>query len=212
MHYFEYFSRKDVQQIHGASLKILEETGVNCGYEPALEVLGDAGCKIEGERVYFSPELIEEMVAKAPSEFTLYARNPEKNVTIGGDHIAFIPCYGPPIVTDLDRGRRSSILEDYQNFVKLSYLSQALDITGGMMAEPGDVPIERRNSEMMYASMKYSDKPFMGGAIGAEAARETIEMACLVFGSKTELAKKPPFISLLCSLTPLAMMTGCSVQ
>ncbi len=204
MHYFEYFSRKDVQQIHGASLKILEETGVNFGYEPALEVLGDAGCKIEGERVYFSPELIEEMVAKAPSEFTLYARNPEKNVTIGGDHIAFIPCYGPPIVTDLDRGRRSSILEDYQNFVKLSYLSQALDITGGMMAEPGDVPIERRNSEMMYASMKYSDKPFMGGAIGAEAARETIEMACLVFGSKTELAKKPPFISLLCSLTPLA--------
>lgn len=203
MQYFEYFSPEEVLQIHHATLKILEETGINFGYKPALDVLQEAGCRIEGERVFFPPKLVEEMIAKAPSEFTLYARNPEKNVTIGGNNIAYLPCYGPPIVTDLDKGRRNSVLEDYCNFVKLSYASQALDMTGGMMCEPGDVPIERRNAEMMYASMKYSDKPFMGGTMGAEAARETIEMASLVFGNEVELAQKPPFISILCSLTPL---------
>ena len=49
-----------------------------------------------------------EQVAKAPSEYTMQARNPEKNVAIGGDNIAYIPCYGPPFVHDLDRGRRES--------------------------------------------------------------------------------------------------------
>ena len=204
MRYFEYFSEQEVRRIHETCLRLLETVGVDFSYEPALEVLKKAGCKVEGQRVFFPPKLVEAQVAKAPAHYTLQARNPEKNVVIGGEHIAFIPCYGPPFVTDLDRGRRASTLEDYINFVKLGHASRSMDITGGMMAEPNDIPHERRNAEMMYASMRYSDKPFMGGAIGAEAARETIEMAAILFGcSEAELAEKRPIISILCSRTPL---------
>jgi len=205
MRYFEYFSEQEVRRIHETCLRLLETVGVDFSFEPALEVLKKAGCKVEGQRVFFSPKLVEAQVAKAPAQYTLQARNSEKSVVIGGEHIAFIPCYGPPFVTDLDRGRRASTLEDYINFVKLGHASRSMDITGGMMAEPNDVPHERRNAEMMYASMRYSDKPFMGGAIGAEAARETIEMAAILFGcSEAELAEKRPIISILCSRTPLA--------
>ena len=205
MQRFEYFSKEDVFKIHEATLRVLETVGVDFGYEPAVEVLKKGGCKVDGQRVFFPPKLVMEQVAKAPSEYTLQARNPEQNVPIGGDHIAYIPCYGPPFVHDLERGRRESTLEDYTNFVKLAYASRSMDITGGMMAEPNDVPNERRNAEMIYASLRYSDKPFMGGAIGAEAARETIEMAAIVFGCSEEaLAEKMPMISILCSLTPLA--------
>ena len=204
MRYFEYFSEQEVRRIHETCLRLLETVGVDFSYEPALEVLKKAGCKVEGQRVFFPPKLVEAQVAKAPAHYTLQARNPEKNVVIGGEHIAFIPCYGPPFVTDLDRGRRASTLEDYINFVKLGHASRSMDITGGMMAEPNDIPHERRNAEMMYASMRYSDKPFMGGAIGAEAARETIEMAAILFGcSEAELAEKRPIISILCARTPL---------
>ncbi|WP_373497791.1 trimethylamine methyltransferase family protein [Desulfococcus sp.] len=203
MHYFEYFDQKSVEEIHAATLQVLETVGVDFTYAPALKVLARAGCRVEGERVYFPPSLVEACATKAPAEFTLHARDPGKNVVIGGDTVAFIPCYGPPFVTDLDRGRRESVLEDYINFVKMSYASLAMDITGGMMAEPNDIPHARRNAEMMYASMRYSDKPFMGGAIGEQAARETIEMAALVFGGKAALAERPPFISILCSRTPL---------
>ncbi len=201
---FEYFSDADVHQIHTATMKVLQEVGVDFSYAPALEVLARAGCRIEGERVFFEPGFVETLVAKAPSKFSLYGRNPEKKVVIGGDHLAYIPCYGPPFVTDLDRGRRESTLEDYINFVKLSHASKSMDITGGMMAEPNDLPSHRRNAEMMYASMRYSDRPFMGGAMGAEAARETIEMAAILFGvAEAELAERPPMISILCSRTPL---------
>jgi trimethylamine---corrinoid protein Co-methyltransferase len=205
MQRFEYFTDHDVQNIHEATLRVLETVGVDFGYEPAVAVFKKAGCKLDGQRVYLSPQMVMEQVAKAPSEYTLQARNPDKNVTIGGDNIAYIPCYGPPFVHDLDRGRRESTLEDYINFVKLSYASKSIDITGGMMAEPNDVPHARRNAEMMLASMRYSDKPFMGGAIGAEAARETIEMAAIAFGcSENDLAAKMPMISILCTRTPLA--------
>ena len=204
MRYFEYFSEQEVRRIHETCLRLLETVGVDFSFEPALEILKKAGCRVEGQRVFFPPKLVEAQVAKAPAHYTLQARNPEKNVVIGGEHIAFIPCYGPPFVTDLDRGRRASTLEDYINFVKLGHASRSMDITGGMMAEPNDISHERRNAEMMYASMRYSDKPFMGGAIGAEAARETIEMAAILFGcSEAALAEKRPIISILCSRTPL---------
>jgi trimethylamine--corrinoid protein Co-methyltransferase len=204
MQRFEYFCQEDVRQIHAATLKVLQEVGVDFNFAPALSVLAEAGCRIEGERVFFEPDFVMKQIAKAPAEFTLYARNPEKNVVIGGDNIAYLPCYGPPFVTDLDRGRRASTLEDYLNFVKLGQVSKSMDITGGTMAEPNDIPAGRRVAEMIYASMRYSDRPFMGGAVGAEAARETIEMAAILFGvSAAELAERPPMVSILCSRTPL---------
>jgi trimethylamine--corrinoid protein Co-methyltransferase len=205
MQRFEYFTDDDVQKIHEATLQVLETVGVDFGYEPAVAVFKKAGVRVEGQRVYLSPKMVMDQVAKAPSQYTLQARNPEKNVTIGGDNIAFIPCYGPPFVHDLDRGRRESTLEDYTNFVKLSHASRSMDIIGGIMAEPNDIPHVRRNAEMMLASMRFSDKPFMGGAIGAEAARETIEMTAILFGCSEEaLAEKMPMISILCTRTPLA--------
>lgn len=205
MQRFEYFSQQDVQRIHEATLRVLETVGVDFGYAPAVAVFKKAGCKVDGQRVFFAPQWVMAQVAKAPSQYTLQARNPDRNVTIGGDHIAFIPCYGPPFVHDLDRGRRESTLEDYTNLVKLSHASRNIDISGGMLAEPNDIPHARRNAEMVYASLRYSDKPFMGGAIGAEAARETIEMAAIAFGcSEAALADKMPMISILCTRTPLA--------
>jgi trimethylamine--corrinoid protein Co-methyltransferase len=204
MQYFEYFSRKALDQIHAGSLQVLEKVGMDFLYEPATKLLSRAGCKVDGRRVYFPPKLVEEQIAKAPSEFTLFARNPAKNIVIGGDHTAYVPCYGAPVVSSLDEGRRESTLEDFTNFVKLTQASLYQDITGGIMAEPNDIPLDRRTVEMVYAAIRYSDKPFMGGSLGAEAADDTIAAASIVFGGIEELANRPPFVSILTSLSPLA--------
>ncbi len=204
MNYFEYFTEEDLRRLHDSSLQVLESVGIDFLYEPALKLLSQAGCKVDGKRVFFPPNLVDEQIAKAPSQFTLYARNPAKNVTIGGDHMACVPCYGAPVVNNLDEGRRDSTLNDYVNFVKLTHASLYQDITGGLMAEPNDIPHERRGAEMVYAAIRYSDKPFMGATLGAETAEETIEAAAIVFGSRKEMADRPPFISILGSLPPLA--------
>ncbi len=204
MDFFKYFSTNQIEQIHEATLLVMETTGLVFTYEPARDLFARAGCKIDGQRVFFPKKLVEEQIKKAPSQFTLFARNPEKNVVIGGDHIAFMPCYGAPFVNDMDKGRRLGTLEDFSNFAKLAYESPYMDITGGMMTEPNDIPVANRNAERIYSSMIFSDKPFMGAGTGAKDAKQTIDMASIVFGSREEMKKKPPFISILCSLTPLA--------
>jgi len=203
MHLFEYFSQTELEHIHSSTLRVLESVGVDFLYEPARKLLSKAGCKVDGARVYFPPELVAAQIAKAPSQFTLYARNPAKNVVIGGDHLAFVPCYGAPVVSSLDEGRRDSVLNDFINFVKLTHASDYQDITGGLMAEPNDIPVERRTVAMVSSAIRYSDKPFMGGALGEEAANDTIAAAAIVFGSQKEMAEKPPFISILGSRAPL---------
>jgi trimethylamine--corrinoid protein Co-methyltransferase len=99
---FEILTQKQIEQIHQTAMQILEQIGVEFGYPPALDVLKKGGAKVDGERVFFTPRLIEEQIKKAPRKFTLYARNPENNVVIGGNNMAFCPGYGAPFVTDLD--------------------------------------------------------------------------------------------------------------
>ena len=80
-----------------------------------------------------------------------HARNPERNVLIGGDATVFAPNYGSPFVHDLDKGRRYGTIEDFQNFVKLAYLSPYIHHSGGTVCEPVDLPVNKRHFEMVYA-------------------------------------------------------------
>ena len=203
MQWYKLLTEKQVEQVHEESLLILEQIGIIFRYEPALEVLSKGGAKVEGKRVFFPRKLVEEQIKKAPSEFTLYARNPEKNVIIGGDNIVFVPGYGAPFVTDLDNGRRMGTLKDFDNFTKLTGASIYQDLCSGVVIEPNDVPHEIRHVQMIYSTIKNSDKCFMGSSMGVEGAKDSIKMASILFGDQRELVKKPRFISILCSLTPL---------
>ncbi|MCF8091847.1 MAG: trimethylamine methyltransferase family protein [Desulfotignum sp.] len=203
MGFFEYFSSQETEKIHAATMAVLEKTGMHFKYAPALDLFKKAGCKVDGVRVYFTKKFVEKQIKKAPSQFTLYARNPEKNVVIGGDNIAFMPCYGSPFVNCLDHGRRPGTLKDFENFAKLACAIPCFDLTGGMMVEPNDIPVEIRNAERIYAAMVLSDKPFMGAGTGGPDAVQTLDMAAILFGGRDEMAKKPPFVSILTTLTPL---------
>ena len=67
--------------------------GVRFPHEPALQVLKKAGCRVDADRVRFPGNIVEDAVRKAPSNFSIYGRNPEQKVEIGGDNIVFLPCY-----------------------------------------------------------------------------------------------------------------------
>lgn len=204
MKYFEILSDSDMDQIHDASLQVMERVGLDIFYPPALEILSKAGAKVDGNRVSFPKNLVEAQIKKAPEQFCLHARNPENNVIVGGDHALFLPANCPPFVTDLDKGRRYGTLEDYENFVKLTGHSKNLDMSSNILIEPSNVPIEQRNVKMLYATMKNTDKCFMGGALGRTGAEETMKMVAMLFGIEEKtLPEKARVISIPCSLTPL---------
>ena len=165
---------------------MLEEIGIEFREFPrALDLWRDAGADVEGERVRFPRGLCRSIIqASAPAEFTQHARNPERNVIIGGDRTVFVPAYGPPFVRDLDQGRRYATLEDFENFVKLTYMSPGLHHSGGTLCEPVNLPVNKRHFDMVYSHVKYSDKPFMGSVTAPERAQDTIEMVKLLFGDE----------------------------
>jgi len=125
-------------------------------------------------------ELIQ---ATAPERFTQYARNPANNVEIGGMHTVLAPAYGSPFVRDLEGGRRYGTLDDFQNFVRLAYMAPYLHHSGGTVCEPVDLPVNKRHYDMVYAHMRYSDKPFMGSVTHPQRAQDTVDMARILFGA-----------------------------
>jgi trimethylamine--corrinoid protein Co-methyltransferase len=122
-------SEDDVKLVHSSSLRLLQEVGIEIEYQPAVDILRDAGQKVEGSRVYFDPEYVKKMVAEAPNEFTLHARDPEFNIQIGGDNLVYAPGYGAPFIIQKGK-RRATVWEDYMNFLKLAHVSEDIDLSG----------------------------------------------------------------------------------
>ena len=182
--------------------RIVSEMGVEFMHERALDLFRAAGQKVEGNNVKFDPDWILEQVAKAPSEFTLQARNPEKNVIIGGDNMVFAGVYGPPFVRDLGE-RRDGTLKDFQNFTKLGHMFGDLDVSSSVVVEPNDAHLDTRHIDMIHNLMTLSDKPFMGNVVTGLNARDTIKMAEIVFGSRESIEKTPAIISLINCNSPL---------
>ena len=164
---------------------LMEEVGVEYRDDAeALDLWRQAGADVKGERVHFPKGLCRELMKTAPSQFTQHARNPARNVEIGGPHTVFAPVYGPPFVRDLEGARRYATIADFRNFVKLAYVAPAMHHSGGTVCEPVDVPVNKRHLDMAYSHIRYSDKPFMGSVTAPERAEDTVEMARLLFGAE----------------------------
>ena len=180
---YDVLSDEGAEIIENNAETILGEIGIDFKGDPeALAILKEAGADIDGERVRFPRGLCRELCKTAPAEFVQHARNPERSVRIGGDNTVFAPVYGPPFVRDLEGERRYATIEDFRNIVKLAYMLPSLHHSGGTVCEPVDIPVPKRHLEMVYAHMRYSDKPFMGSVTAASRAEDTVEMARILFG------------------------------
>lgn len=182
---------------------ILEEVGIEFKDDAeALAILKEAGADVKGEAVHFPRGMCRKLCQTAPAEFTQHARNAERSVQIGGKNTVFAPVYGPPFIRDLDDERRYATIEDFTNIVKITYMHPGLHHSGGTVCEPVDLPIPKRHLEMLYAHMKYSDKPFMGSVTSAERAQDSIDMAKILFGADF-LDQNAVMISLINANSPM---------
>ncbi len=113
---YDVLGEEGLQIIENNAETILEEIGVEFrGDAEALVLWKQAGADIDGERVRIPRGLARALVRTAPREFVQHARNPERNVIIGGNHLVLAPGYGSPFVADIDRGRRYATIEDFRN-------------------------------------------------------------------------------------------------
>jgi trimethylamine--corrinoid protein Co-methyltransferase len=200
---YEILSEDQVQQIHDHAMQILQEIGVDFLLPRSLDIFRKAGLKVEDQRVRFERAFIEEQVAKAPATFNVQSRNPKNTVTIGGDYMVNAPVYGPPFITDLDRGRRGATILDFTNFDKMAQATPQIHCAGGTIVEPEDLPLGSRHLDMVYSHIRWTDMPFMGSVISEEGARDSVEMASILFGGRANIEKTPALLALVNVNSPL---------
>ncbi len=184
--FYELMDEAGLELIEENADVVLAEIGIDFRDDPeALAIWQDAGADVDKERVRFPKGMCRFIIqGSAPAEYTQHARNPRRNVIIGGNRTVLAPAYGPPFIRNLDEGRRYANIEDFRNFVKLTYLSPGLHHSGGTVCEPVDLPVNKRHFDMVYSHIKYSDKPFMGSVTQPDRAQDTVDMAKIVFGDE----------------------------
>ena len=211
------FSPDQLQKIHGASMDILSNTGMAFNDEAALSLFRDRGFKVEDGTVFFTEEQIQAALKTTPATFTVHARNPKYNVTIGGDDFVFLPAYGAPFIGEADGTQRVGTMEDYNNFCKLVQTSPHMEMNAYLMIDPGDVAPETQGLDMVLSNLIYSDKAFMGCQTDRTIAKDLVQMLAIAFcdGDVDRVKEKCRSVALINSLTPLQFseeMTGALME
>lgn len=171
-----------VETIHDASLRVLEELGIELWSETARERFAQAGAIIDGEIVRVGRDIIDAALASAPTQFTMTSRNADKSLTLGGDNIVFGLVAGPPAVHDEINGRRAANMDDYENFTRLAHYFNAIHIIGNQVSAPMELPPNNRHLDTYRANLTLSDLCFHALSIGSGRARDAIEMMAISRG------------------------------
>jgi trimethylamine--corrinoid protein Co-methyltransferase len=181
----ELLSPDQIEQLHAASLRILEDIGLDFTDEEALDLWEKAGAKVDRARqhVWIDRGLVMEAVAKAPPSFRWRARNPARDVVVGGNYIVFAPQGGVAYVTDLDRGRQRGTLADYENFLKLNQMINVVHTAGEQLIAPHEVPASLRHLRRLPLAIRLTDKALQEAAHGREITTDAVNIARLVFGN-----------------------------
>ena len=201
----EVLSADQVEAIHLTSLRILEELGLELMSPRARALMREGGARVDESTgtVRVDRGLVEQALSAAPSSFMLTPRNPEKRVTLGGNHINFGLVAGPPNVHDRERGRRAGNYRDYCDFIRLAHYFNAIHLIGNQVCAPIDLPANSRHLDAYRANLFYSDLAYHCTAIGAGRALDGIRMMALARGiTLEEMAASPGVMTIISVNSP----------
>lgn len=201
-------SHDALEAIHQASLTILEEIGMDVILPEARERMKAAGADVTAgtDRVRFDRGLIMDMIASAPSSFTMHARNPARNVAIGGNNLVFAQIASAPFVADREGGRRTGNQEDFRKLVKLAQSYDIIHTTGGYPVEPVDLHASVRHLDCLSDMVKLTDKVFHVYSLGRQRNTDGIEIARIGRGiSMEQMEREPSLFTIINTSSPLRL-------
>jgi trimethylamine--corrinoid protein Co-methyltransferase len=194
----ELFDAEQLQRVLNAAWRILEEGGLEIRSARAREVYRRGGALVDEATgmVRLDRALVAEVCAKAPERFVLHARNPARDLHVGGNVVNFGPVNGTPHVNDLKGGRRYGTLEDFRSILKVTHALGVLHWQGGVVTEPTDAPVPIRHLLMYEAHAQCSDIVWAARGVGGVQAADAIAMSAIEHGTTPEgLAERPTLMT-----------------
>ena len=200
----EPLTEEGVQAIHDGAMRILEDIGIEILFDDALAIFKEMGCRIDGTNVRIDRDTVMELLAKAPSEFTITPRNPDRKITIGGKHMVFVNVSSPPNYWDMETGKVPGTREHCANLLKLTQYFNCIHVAGGYPVEPVDVHASVRHLDVLFDKLTLTDKVPHAYSLGKERVEDVMEMVRIAGGlSHEEFEATPRMYTNINSTSPL---------
>ncbi|MEW5956479.1 MAG: trimethylamine methyltransferase family protein [Chloroflexota bacterium] len=195
-----------LKKIHQASLTVLERTGIEVLPSECRDLFCRAGARLDKahNRVYIPPGMVEDALATARNEVRLCGRDPRHDLLLGGRRV-YMGTGGAAVkVLDLASQQvRESTLADV---ARIGRLVDALDNIHFYLRAcvARDIPIELLDINTYYAAAVNTTKHVTVNCFSVQSAREVIELAAMIAGSREALRERPIFSLTACwTVSPL---------
>lgn len=186
-----FFTEDQLEQLHLATLEVLERVGVKVYEKESLTLLGDGGARITDNLAKIPAWMVQRALATAPRKVMLSSRDGGRALSLEKDNIYYGTGSDTPYVIDLDSGRRRRAVK--QDAVNATIVSDALDHIDFVMsmALASDVPAEVSDLHHFAAMVLHTAKPICFTAHRRQGLEVIIEMARVAAGGARALAERP---------------------
>ncbi len=203
---FKVLSEKEIKEIHGLSLEVMEEVGIKVEVKKMRDILSDIGCVVdEGKRIVkFPPKVVEEYVKKTPREFIITGSDPKKRWVINPDTRIFGGLGTAINMYDLETGeyRPTTLKDTLEHVIIFDNLDNI--VSNQMDYWPHDIPMHTIHSETIRGWAENCTKSFGMGAYGVMATTDMMEMTAIVMGGKDKIKDAHPYMTIISIQSPLS--------
>ena len=202
------FTHDEVQDIHLATLEVLQRTGVFVEDEEARAVFADGGCAVDGETriVRIPPHVVEEAVRTAPARVTLAGRVPERDFVVEANRVGFTNFgEGIKVVDPRDGVLREPTKDDVANAARLIDAMDNVDVLERPLGAH-EVPQEVAPLHNAEAILSNTTKHMFIGPISGFLLHRIVDMAAAVVGGRDALRRRPLVSFITCPVSPLKLV------
>jgi trimethylamine--corrinoid protein Co-methyltransferase len=201
----EVFSKDEIEEIHHASLHILENIGIKVE-DPKLRIFLAKNGLIPTNSTYmkFPSDLVKEKLKTIPNSFSLYGRDGDFTVTIDTKHTEFATIGTPVRIYDPTnkKGIRKSVLADTINQIRIVDSLNHI-ICSHVDVWPDDVPYLELHAHCIKAWAQNSIKPYGLGCLGRLPSQDMMDILSIIVGGKKELINHPRLVGFFSITSPL---------
>jgi len=205
---------KQLDEIHLATLNVLERTGVMVYDDDVLLLLKSAGCEVDQKRkvAKFPKNVIDDTIKKVPHSLVLGGRDKEHDLLIERGRIFTRPGSAYTKVLDMDTGQcRNGTLKDTEIAAKLVDALENISFCATHVS-PSDVPQSVADIYAVKVCLETTTKHLFFSPLTHETFRTIVKMAHVVSGSEDEFRKRPLVSFLAATSTPLKIAVDCAGQ
>jgi trimethylamine--corrinoid protein Co-methyltransferase len=197
-------SQEFIDRIIDEAFEVNEKLGLQFENPKALSVFAEHGQRVDRdkERAYLSRDFVEQAIASAPKELTLWNVTGDTSIDVGGDNVTYDPGSAAIKVLDTDGSVHASTSSDYARLSRLVHHLPHIRANSSALV-PHDVPIEISDFYRLALAVQTCDKPIVTGIFREESFPVMCEIMTIIRGSEKELAAKPLALLDACPSSPL---------